>query len=163
MMNDNAHERATQLIAQARIEGMPDTDRAWLRAHLEDCDFCAEHARRTDRALRLLRTAAVPLPEGMASRTQFRVRLRAQELREREPKRRALWLASGVSWIFGVASAPFVWNLFQWLGQRAGLPKLVWEVGFGLWWTIPALFAAAVLLMEHSRKGEQADWINQGS
>ena len=160
---DIAHERALQLIAQARVDGMSDTDRNWLRAHLEECDFCVEHARRTDRALRLLRTAPISLPAGLASRTQFRVRLRAQELREREPKRRALWLACGVSWIFGVASAPYVWSLFQWLGQRTGVPKLVWEVGFGLWWSIPALFAVAVLLMESSRKGEQADWINQGS
>jgi len=146
-MNENTHQRALQLIAQARVEGMPETDRTWLRAHLEDCDFCAEHARQTDRALRLLRTAAIPVPAGLAGRTQFRV----------------LWLACGMSWIFGVASAPYVWSLFQWLGQRTGVPKLVWEVGFGLWWSIPALFAVAVLLMESSRKGEQADWINQGS
>jgi hypothetical protein len=162
-MTENVHDRALKLIAQARVEGIPETDSTWLRAHLEECDFCAEHARQTDRALRLLRTAAIPLPEGLASRTQFRVRLRAPELREREPKRRALWLACAVSWIFGVASAPYVWSLFQWFGQRTGVPKLVWEAGFGLWWTIPALFAAAVLLMESSRKGEQADWISQGS
>jgi hypothetical protein len=162
-MNENVHNRALQLIAQSRVEGIAEADRTWLRAHIEECDFCAEHARQTDRALRLLRTAPTALPEGLASRTQFRVRLRAQELREREPKRRALWLACAVSWAFGIASAPYVWSLFQWFGQRAGVPKAVWEVGFGLWWTIPALFAAAVLLMESTRKGEQVDWSNQGS
>jgi hypothetical protein len=162
-MSGNAHEHALQLIAQARVEGIAEADSTWLRAHMEKCDFCAEHAHQTDRALRVLRTAAIPVPDGLASRTQFRVRLRAQELREREPQRRALWLACTVSWIFGVASAPYVWSLFQWLGQRTGVPKMVWEVGFGLWWSIPALFAVAVLLMESSRKGEQTDWINQGS
>jgi hypothetical protein len=163
MTSNNVHDRALQLIARARVEGIPEVDSIWLRAHLEQCDVCGEHARQTDRALRLMRTAAISLPEGLAGRTQFRVRLRAQELREREPKRRALWLACAVSWAFGIASAPYVWSFFQWLGQRAGVPKLVWEVGFGLWWTIPALFAAAVLLMETSRKGEQADWISQGN
>lgn len=162
-MSENIHERALQLIAQGRIQGIAEADSAWLRAHLEACEFCTEHAHQTDRALRLLRTASIALPDGLASRTQFRVRLRAQELREGEPKRRALWLACAVSWIFGVASAPYVWSLFQWLGQRTGAPKPVWEVGFGLWWSIPALFAVAVLLMESSRKGEQTDWINQGS
>jgi hypothetical protein len=162
-MSENTHDRALKLIAQARVEGIPETDSAWLRTHLEQCDFCAEHERQTDHALRSLRTAVIPLPEGLASRTQFRVRLRAQELREREPKRRALWLACTVSWAFGIASAPYVWSLFQWFGQRTGVPKLVWELGFGLWWTIPALFAAAVLLMENSRKSEQADWIGQGN
>jgi hypothetical protein len=159
-MNQESHARAEQLIAQERVEGISQAEHDWLSAHLQDCANCVEHARHTEHALRALRTMAIPLPCGLASRTQFRVRLRAQELREREPKRRALWLACGASWIFGVASAPYVWSLFQWLGQRTGVPKLVWEVGFGLWWTIPALFAVAVLLMESSRKGEQADWIN---
>jgi hypothetical protein len=162
-MNADLHARAEKLIAQDRVEGISQPERDWLSAHLQECAHCSDQARQTDQALRSMRTAPIPLPHGLASRTQFRVRLRAQELREREPKRRALWLACGVSWIFGLASAPYVWSLFQWFGQRTGVPKLVWEVGFGLWWTIPALFAAAVLLMETSRKGEQADWISQGS
>jgi predicted anti-sigma-YlaC factor YlaD len=162
-MSENVHQRALQLIAQARVEGIAEAHSTWLRAHLDQCEFCTEHANQTDRALRSLRTAVIALPDGLASRTQFRVRLRAQELREREPKRRALWFTCAVSWIFGVATAPYVWSLFQWFGQRTGVPKMVWEVGFGLWWTIPAFFAVSVLLMENSRKGEQADWINQGN
>jgi len=162
-MSESVHDRALQLIAQARVEGIAEAHSTWLRAHLDQCEFCTEHAHQTDRALRSLRTAVIALPDGLASRTQFRVRLRAQELREREPKRRALWFTCAVSWIFGVATAPYVWSLFQWFGQRTGVPKMVWEVGFGLWWTIPAFFAVAVLLMENSRRGEQADWINQGS
>jgi len=162
-MNHERHARAEQLIAQERVEGISQAEHSWLSAHLQECAQCAEEARQTEHALRSMRTAAFPLPSGLASRTQFRVHLRAMELREREPKRRTMWLACAVSWGFGIASAPYVWSLFQWVGQRAGLPKLVWEVGFGLWWTIPALFAAAVLLMETSRKGEQADWIGQGN
>jgi hypothetical protein len=162
-MKADSHERALQLIAQGRVEGIAEAESTWLRGHLEECDFCTEHARQTDRALRLLRTTAIALPDGLASRTQFRVRLRAEELREREPRRRTLWLCCAVSWAFGIASAPYVWRLFAWFGERTGAPKLVWELGFGLWWTIPALIAAAVLLMESSRKGEQADWSNQGS
>lgn len=161
-MSENVHERALELIARAHVEGMSEADSTWLRTHLETCDFCAEHARQTDRALRLLRTAAIPLPEGLASRTQFRVRLRAQELRAREPQRRALWLACGISWIFGIVSAPYVWRLFAWFGERTGVPKLVWELGFGLWWTIPAVFVAVVLLMEKARQGDEPTWMKQG-
>jgi hypothetical protein len=160
-MSENVHERALQLIAQARVEGMPDADGAWLRTHLENCDFCAEHARQTDQALRALRTASIALPDGLASRTQFRVRLRAQELREREPQRRALWLACGLSWVFGIVSAPYVWRLFAWFGERTGVPKLVWELGFGLWWTIPAVFFLVVVLMEKLRQSDEPSRMRQ--
>ncbi len=162
-MTTELHARAEQLLAQERVEGISEAERDWLSAHLEGCERCAEVARETEQALRALRAAAIPLPSGLTSRTQFRVRLRAEELREREPKRRALWLACAVSWVFGIASAPYVWRLFAWFGERTGMPKLVWELGFGLWWTIPALFAAVVLLMENARHSDEPDWMRQGS
>jgi hypothetical protein len=28
------------------------------------------------------------------------------------------------------------------------MPDLVWKMGFGVWWALPAIVAAAVLLME---------------
>ena len=160
-MNQETHSRAEQLIAKERVEGLAQTERDSLAAHLHKCASCAEHARQTDQALRSLRTAAIPLPSGLASRTQFRVQLRLQELREREPKRRALWVMCAFSWVFGIASAPYVWRLFQWFGERTGVPKLVWELGFGLWWSIPALFVVVVLLMEKVRQSGQSDWMSQ--
>jgi hypothetical protein len=160
-MNQEMHTRAEHLIAQERVEGISQAERDWLSAHLQECGQCAEQARRTEHALRTMRTAAIPLPSGLARRTQFRVQLRLQELREREPQRRALWAACVFSWIFGVASAPYVWRLFQWFGQRTGVPKLVWELGFGLWWTIPALFFVVVVLMEKVRHGSESDWMRQ--
>jgi hypothetical protein len=156
-MSENLHARALQLIAKARVEGLEDSERDWLTAHLQDCEFCHEHARQTDGALRSLRTVAIPIPVDLASRTQFRVRLRAMELREREPQRRLLWLACAASWIFGIASAPYVWRAFEWFGQLTGAPKLVLEIGFGLWWTIPALFAVIVLLLEGARHSGEPD------
>ena len=160
-MSSNDHDRALQMIARARVEGLAESDRAWLHTHLEECEFCAEHARQTDRALRLFRTAAVTVPEGLASRTQFGVRLRAMVLREREPNRRAMWLACALSWAFGIASAPYVWRLFAWFGERTGVPKVVWEIGFGLWWAIPAAFVVIVFLMENARQAADANWTAQ--
>ncbi len=158
-MNEDLHARALELVARVRVEGLSQSERDWLSSHLQDCEFCSEHARQTDRALRFLRTAAIPLPADLAARTQFRVRLRALELREREPKRRALWILCSISWLFGVTSAPYVWRLFEWFGQRTGVPKLVWELSFGLWWMIPAVFAAVVLLMENARHSEEPEWM----
>ncbi len=155
MISDNAHQRALQLIAQARVEGLPVSDSSWLRAHLEECDFCAEHARQTDQALRVLRTAAIPVPAGLASRTQFRVRLRAEELREHGRGQKVLWAIAGVSWSLGIASAPWVWRAFEWVGHRTGAPKLLWEAGFVMWWAVPALLATGVVLASwNGRAGE---------
>lgn len=150
-MNENLHARAEKLIAQERIEGITQSERDWLAAHLRECPACAQVAQQTGDALRALRAAPIALPRGLAARTQFRVQLRAQEMREREPKRRLLWIMCAVSWGLGIATAPYVWRAFEWAGEHLGLPKLVWEMGFGLWWTIPALIAAAVVLMENIR------------
>jgi len=162
-VSDAIHQRALQLVAKARVEGLAQSESDWLAGHLQDCEFCNERAQQTDRALLSLRTAAISLPADLASRTQFRVRLRAMELREREPKRRMLWLACAVSWVFGIASAPYVWRLFEWFGHRAGVPKLVWEIGFGLWWTIPALFAVIVMLLENAQHSAEPDWMKRRS
>lgn len=162
-MGTDFHARAKELIARERVEGISSKERDWLSAHLQECSRCTEFANSTAEAVRALRTISIPLPLGLASRTQFRVRLRAQELQEREPQRRILWFACAISWVFGIASAPYVWRLFAWFGARTGVPKLVWEIGFGLWWSIPALFVVVVLLTEKIRQGCDSDWMKQGS
>ncbi len=154
-MSAGIHDRALQLIAQERVEGISPAEREWLAAHLQDCAHCAELARQTDQALRSMRTAAIPLPRGLASRTQLRVRLRAEELREHGLGRKLLWTIAGVSWALGIASAPWVWRAFEWVGHRTGAPKLIWEVGFVMWWAVPALLATGVVLaIWNGRAGE---------
>jgi anti-sigma factor RsiW len=160
-MSADVHARAGQLIAQERVEGISAAERSWLEEHLAECESCAEQARSTEEAIRALRGVAIPLPKSLASRAQMRVRLRAQELGEREPRQRLLWVTCGMSWALGVASAPFVWRAFEWLGKNTGTPKLVLEMGFGLWWAIPALFAAAIVLMENARQTNESDWSQQ--
>jgi predicted anti-sigma-YlaC factor YlaD len=156
-MNENLHARAEKLIAQERIEGISQPEREWLAAHLRECAACAQVAQQTSNALSVLRGMPISLPRGLAARTQFRVQLRAQEMREREPKRRLLWIMCAMSWALGIATAPYVWRAFEWVGDRIGLPRLIWEMGFGLWWTIPALVAAAVVLMENLRQANERD------
>jgi hypothetical protein len=156
--NGDIHAHARQLIAQHLVEGLTQQDRAWLDAHLQDCLLCAEVAQSTEGALRALRTTNIELPHGLASRTQFRVRLRAQQLQEREPRSIAVWAIAGVSWALGIATAPSIWQLFAWMGERLHVPKLAWELGFGLWWLIPALIAGAILLAESPRQGFMGSW-----
>jgi len=156
-MNAETHARAEKLIAQERIEGISQTEQQWLAAHLRECANCARTAQQTNDALRALRSAAVAMqvPRGLAERTRFRLQLRAQELREREPKNRLLWIMCAVSWGLGIASAPYVWQVLQWIGDRTGAPRLLLEFGFGLWWAIPALFAAAVVVIENLRQANE--------
>jgi hypothetical protein len=156
-MNENLHARAEKLVAQERIEGISQSERDWLAAHLRECAACVQVAQQTNEALGTLRAIPIPLPRGLAARTQFRVQLRAQEMREREPKRRLLWIMCAMSWALGIATAPYVWRAFEWVGDRMGLPRLVWEMGFGLWWTVPALVAAAVVLLENLRQAHERD------
>jgi hypothetical protein len=149
---DAIHTRAKQLIDQHLIEGLAAQDRARLDAHLQECAECSNVAESTQNALRALRTVPVPFPSGLASRTQFRVHLRAQQLQEREPRSIAVWAIAGDSWALGIATAPYIWQLFARMGDRLHLPKLAWELGFGLWWLIPALIAGAILLIESPRR-----------
>jgi len=156
-MNENLHARAEKLIAQERIEGISQAERDWLAGHLRECAPCAQIAQQTGYALRTLRGISVSLPRGLAARTQFRLQLRAQEMREREPKRRLLWIMCATSWALGIATAPYVWHAFQWIGDRTGAPRLLLEFGFGLWWAIPALFAAAIVVLENLRQAHERD------
>jgi hypothetical protein len=152
------HVRAQRMIAQHHVEGLSQQERAWLDAHLQDCPECAGVAYSTEAALRALRATSIAFPSGLASRTQFRVRLRAAQLQEREPRSIAIWAIAGVSWALGIATAPHIWQLFAWMGERLHVPKLVWELGFGLWWLIPALIAGAVLLVESPRQRFMGSW-----
>ena len=143
-----SHARAEELVAKERVEGLLAIEQEQLSAHLRECALCAEKANDTAEALRALRTMPVAVPRDLAQRTQFRVRLRAQELQSREPRWRMVWLASAASWLFGAVTAPYVWRGVEWLGTTAGAPKLLWQISFGVWWALPAIVAGVILLIE---------------
>jgi hypothetical protein len=157
----DVHARAETLILRDRVEGISPTEQSWLGEHLRECARCATTAQTTAQALRALRSVGVAMPRDLARRTQFRVRLRAQELRAAEPRWRLVWLASAISWVLGAATAPYVWLALEWIGTRAGLPKLVWQMGFGVWWALPAIVAGVILLIENAGRGAERDWTRQ--
>ena len=159
-MSKELHVRAEQLIAQECIEGISAADQQWLRQHLAECEKCSTRAGATEQAIRSLRGISVAIPKTLASRTQFRVRLRAQQLRG-EPRWRMVWAACGISWAFGAATAPYVWRGLEWAGHRMGLPNIVWELGFGLWWALPAAVVAVILLMENAGRSGESVWKRQ--
>jgi hypothetical protein len=145
-LNENVHVRARQLFEQSLGEGLGSTDQGWLDAHLRECADCSHEATQTGELLRAFRSLPVSVPRDLAARTQFRVRLRAQEAAQASGGGALLWVITAASWLLGVFSAPLVWRVFVWAGSELNLPKLVLEMGFVLWWTVPALIAVAVVL-----------------
>ncbi len=149
-MNNNLHERAQRLLAESVVEGLRPADETWLREHLAACPECALEAEATQNALRALRAVPVNVPRDLAARTQLRVRLRAQETSTAPNGSFWLWVVTAASWLLGVFSAPLVWRGFAWLGANFGLPKLAIEMGFVLWWAVPALAAVAAVLHQRA-------------
>jgi hypothetical protein len=139
------HERAKELIAQQMVEGIGGADREWLERHIAGCDACGAHARSIENAIRNFRSTPVTLPPDLASRTQLRVYLRS---RSAPAFGRTMWVALALCWALGVASAPYVWRGFEWLGQFAGIPALILKIGFGLWWAAPAAIAGGIWMLE---------------
>jgi anti-sigma factor RsiW len=149
-MNDNLHIRAQRLLAESVVEGLRPADETWLREHLAECPACAQEASATQNALRALRAVPVNVPRDLAARTQLRVRLRAQEASTVASGSFWLWVVTAASWLLGVFSAPLVWRGFAWLGSNFGLPKLAIEMGFVLWWAVPALVAVGAVLHQRA-------------
>jgi hypothetical protein len=149
-MNDNLHARAQRLLAESLVEGLQPADEAWLPEHLAECPVCGQEAVATRNVLHALRSVPVNVPHDLAARTQLRVRLRAQEASTAANGSFWLWLVTAASWLLGVFSAPLVWRGFAWLGSNFGLPKLAIEMGFVLWWAVPALIAVGAVLHQRA-------------
>jgi hypothetical protein len=147
-MTNDLHTRAKHLIAQQPIEPVSSDDERWLNTHLSECESCAADQRQLRESLSALRAMHIEMPRNLASRTQMRVRIRAEELREHGPANRLIWAVAVVSWVFGLATAPFVWRGFEWLGGELHLPKLVWAAGVVLWWIVPGLVAAGMVVLQ---------------
>jgi len=156
-MTNDLHVRARNLIAQGCIEHVSSDDQLWLEAHLTECESCANEQRQLGESLSTLRTMHIELPRNLVSRTQMRVHIRAEELREHGPASRLIWAVAVMSWVFGLATAPFVWRGFAWLGGELHLPKLVWITGVALWWAVPAIVATGIILFGHKGPASASD------
>jgi hypothetical protein len=154
-VTDNLHTRATQLIAQQRVEGISGEEQSWLAIHLAECDACSAMQTQTAQALNAFRSMNIELPKNLAARTQLRVRLRAEELPAQNTSRALLLAIAAVSWVLGLASAPLVWRGFAWLGSEFNLPDPVWQAGVVLWWLVPGVVAVGAVILQ-KRKVERA-------
>jgi hypothetical protein len=155
-MSETLHSRAQKLFAQSLVEGLGAAEQSWLEQHLRECAECFREAVSTRELLRAFRNVPVAVPLGLAARTQMRVRLRAQESAQTSSGGALLWVITVASWLLGVLSAPLVWRGFAWAGARLNLPKPVLELGFVLWWAVPALVAVGVVLHQRGLNSASA-------
>ena len=150
-MSKDVHQRAECLIVASRVEGLSTSDQGWLDQHLESCARCAQRADSTAQALQSLRSVSVRVGPVLIHATRLRVHARALELGERRTQMTMLWVSCALSWVLGALSAPFVWRAFAWLGERSGIPAFAWQLGFALWWALPAAAVTVVVVMRRTQ------------
>jgi predicted anti-sigma-YlaC factor YlaD len=143
-MTRNPHDEARELIALG--EGLTDAQRDWLRAHLEECGGCRHYAEAASEVVRSLRSLPLAADSRLVRATQMRVRFHASRLRE---TRERMWLVGMACLGVGLSATltvPFLWRLFAWMGERAGVSTLVWQTGFMFFFITPALVVSVLLL-----------------
>ncbi len=156
-MKRNAHDEARELIALG--DGLPDTQQAWLRAHLDECEACRHYAEAANGVVHTLRSLPIAADARLVRATQMRVRFHASRLRE---TRERMWLVGMACLGVGLSatlSVPFLWRLFAWMGERAGVSALVWQTGFMFFFIAPALVVSVLLLARGTHltnNGEQS-------
>jgi len=149
-MSENLHIRAQRLLAESLVEGIGATDQKWLNEHLAGCTDCSMEASSARELVHALRNVPIQTPRDLAERTQMRVRLRAAEAARSQESGLGLWVVAAASWLVGIFSAPLVWRGLSWLGSNFGIPKIALEMGFVLWWAVPALAALTIVLHQRN-------------
>ncbi len=143
-MTRNSHDEARELIALG--EGLSDAQQVWLRAHLDECAACRDYAEAASGVVRALRSLPLAADSRLVRATQMRVRFHAGRLRE---TRERLWLVGMACLGVGLSATltiPFLWRLFAWMGEWAGVSTLVWQTGFVFFFIVPALAVSVLLL-----------------
>jgi predicted anti-sigma-YlaC factor YlaD len=156
-MTRDAHEQARELIALG--DGLSDTQQLWLRAHIDECEACRHYAETANGVVRALRSLPLAADSRLVRATQMRVRFHATRLRE---ARERMWLVAMACLGVGLSATltvPFLWRLFAWMGERAGVSTLVWQTGFMFFFIAPALVVSVLLLARGTHltnNGEQS-------
>lgn len=145
-MNGNEHERAIDLLTRRDVEGIGDADAPWLEMHLQECEACASFDRALSGAEHALRSYTVMASASLVESTRNRVHARAQQLREHQSRMALI----GISFCLGVVTSTLTawvwWKFGGWVAERFGLPSSIVEPGVLLFWLLPAIVIAVVMV-----------------
>ena len=160
------HDRARQLIAADRVEGISAAEREWLDRHLEACTPCAEEAEAVAVAIDLLRASPVLADANMVRRTRLALRQRAEHAGIARTRAVPLWIAGALSVAWMFLTIPFGWWAFAWLGHAARVPEPVWQGTFLMCWFLPATLVTAIVAWRQASEDPRgSDWnaqLNRG-
>ena len=145
-MSGNEHQRAIELITQSDVEGISAADAGWLAAHLAECHECSSFESALGEAERALQSFAVMAPVSLVETTRARVHARAEQLREQQ----ARVVLMSVSFCLGVLTSTLTawiwWRCGAWVADKLGLPSGIVEPGVLLFWLLPAVVIAVLLV-----------------
>ena len=157
-MKRDAHDEAHELAALGA--DLSEAQRAWLQAHLAECEPCRLYGEELKQLVRSLRLLPVTADSRLVRATQMRVRFHAGRLRE---MRERMWLIGVACVGVGLStaiSAPLLWRLFAWMGECTGLSTLVWQTGFLSFFVAPVVIVAVLLLTRnrHLSNHQEKQW-----
>jgi hypothetical protein len=145
-MNGHECEHALDLLLRCEVEGIAAADVGPLESHLETCEACRNFQEQIRGAAGALRSLSVVASPVLIDCTRMRVRARAQQLRERHTR----MVLMAVSFCLGVLSSTLTawlwWKSGAWVAQRLGLPSGIVEPGVLLFWLLPAVVIALVMV-----------------
>ena len=145
-MNGHEHGRAIDLLSQREVEGIAEADARWLELHLAECEDCAKYELALSDAERAVRSFTVMASGALIESTRSRVLARAEQLREQQSRT----VLIGVSFCLGVLTSTFTawvwWKCGAWVADKLGLPSGIVEPGVLLFWLLPAIVIAVLLV-----------------
>src|SRR5688572_15535036 len=149
-MNLQSCDRAKKMAAADLVEGIPAAEREWLDAHLAACGECANEARALAAAIRSVRAFHLSANPDAVRRTRLAVHQRAGQRRREQERAASIWIAVAASSVWAIITTPYAWSAFASFGQSFQLPDAAWQLGFLMWWFLPATALAAVAGWLHS-------------
>ena len=148
-MKVESHVRAKKLLVADRVEGIAAGERLWLEAHLSACNECSNEAAALSAAIDSVRTFSVTAQPDAVRRTRLALYRRAGQLREERERAAPLWIAVAISSVWAIVTAPFLWSAFAWFGSSLRLSSAFWQLGFLMWWFLPATVLSGAACWRH--------------
>ncbi len=139
------HQQARELIACGAHE-LSDSQRAWLRIHLDGCASCRDYAQAAEQIVRSLRSVPVVADLALVRTTQLQVRLRSHELLQKRERMWLVWISCVLVGLSVAITTPLLWQGWAWLAERAHVSSPVWQVEFMIFWFAPAIAASLLFL-----------------